>query len=60
MKRVTIRTIDGNRYEFDLAEFDINEFSSFDGNLYRGIPIAGSYKWFNLRNVVSITEREEE
>lgn len=57
MKRVTIRTIDGNRYEFDLEDFSITDFCTLDGNWYKEIPITGGYHYFNLRNVVSVTER---
>lgn len=57
-KQISIKTVDGSRNNFIVDDFDIQEFSSLDGNLYNGIPIEDGTKWFNLRNIVSITETE--
>ena len=59
-KKVSIKTVDGSRNDFIMDDFDIQEYSSLDGNLYKGVPIDCGTKWFNLRNIVSITEREVE
>ena len=59
MKKISIKTADGNRYDFE------QECSVMDGNVINGLlewigvtQDATTIRWFYVPNIVSITERE--
>ena len=57
--RYTVKTLDGNRYEFrHIPQIDLNRLPAV--RTFYGFPIDDGIKYFNIDNVVSITEYEEE
>ena len=57
--RYTVKTLDGNRYEFKkTAQIDFNRIPAT--RVFYGFLVDGGIKYFNIDNVVSITEYEEE
>ena len=59
MKKISIKTADGNRYDFE------QECSVMDGNVINGLlkwvcvaQDTTTIRWFYVPNIVSITERE--
>ena len=60
-KKISIKTVDGNRYDFE------QEYSVMDGNVINGMlewigitQGTNTIRWFYLPNIVSITETETE
>lgn len=59
--KYSIKTVDGSRFDFETEPGTGDSLmDSIDpGAMFLGLPIDGGIKYFNLRNIVSITERQE-
>ena len=58
--KYSIKTVDGSRFDFvpeDNREIDLDEMMKHS---FIGFPIDGGTKYFNVLNIVSITERGSE
>ena len=56
MTRVSVKTVDGSRFEYIAeSEEDVEDMPS--SGLY-GFPVDGGIKYFNMCNVVSVTITE--
>ena len=65
MRKISIKTVDGGRFDYVDAEGkykgieeEINQTTSINPNFFIGFPVEGGTKFFNMVNVVSITEKE--
>lgn len=62
MKTYSIKTVDGSRFDYvDVDNLIIsveNLVAHLAENCFMGFPVENGNKYFNLRNIVSITERE--
>ena len=58
--RYSIKTIDGSRFDCDIdAEpEELLKFIISKGSFF-GVPFDGGTKYFNIQNVVSITQKKE-
>ena len=61
MKKINIKTVDGSRFEYYDKNSVIDSVEDYIGgdyaaNTFVGFPVDRGTKYFNMRNVVSITE----
>ena len=60
MKKVSVKTLDGNRNEFEVPDgWDVNSLISTYYSRFLEFYIDNGTKYFNIDNIVSITERED-
>lgn len=72
MKKISIKTIDGSRYDFSWDPYNIANLMMpdltesivahlVDRRKFLDLPVDDkTMKWFNVQNIVSITETEQE
>lgn len=60
MKQYSIKTVDGSRFDFEEDQPPERTLVDYinNGATFIGFPIDGGTKYFNVRNIVSITEKE--
>ena len=64
MKKINIKTVDGSRFEFYDTEVVVDSIENlindhYSQNTFIGFPVERGTKYFNQRNIVSITETDE-
>ncbi len=61
-KTISIKTVDGNRNNFTADDFDIESMMERIGSpvMMLGFPITSGTKYFNIRNIVSVTIKDED
>ena len=59
--KYSIKTVDGSRFDYETKPGEEDSLMNFikPETVFLGMPIDGGTKYFNLRNIVSITERQE-
>ena len=63
MKKISIKTVDGGRFDYtdkdNLIPSIYNLMNGLPhGNFFYGFPVENGIKFFNIQNIVSITEKE--
>ena len=62
MKKISIKTVDGSRFDYidkdNLMPSAMTLLNGSPVNAFYGFPVDGGYKFFNQRNIVSVTETE--
>lgn len=62
MKKISIKTVDGSRFDYidkdNLIQDAMTLLNKWPVNAFYGFPVEGGYKFFNQRNIVSVTETE--